>query len=180
MMEKFKPYAMLLAGLTALALLWNYFKSEPPAPVGVYVDAKDSPDVSKLKKSPVQGSINVLPPAAKRKTGLPQAVQDDQKKHVVDTAQFPIGYQPFTAVVVYDESSGDVSIAARNDPLPWIAAERRSFARVGYGIKTHVGGVGQLAIGGNFVQTKALHIGASAELFTDGTGYAGAHVEYQW
>jgi len=179
-MEKLNPRAVLLAGLAVMVGLWWYFKPAPTAPAGTYQETKDSPDVAKLPKQPMQGRINVLPPSAKKKTGLPQAVQDDPGKHVVDTAQFPIGYQPFTAVAIYDEKSGDVQLAARSDPLPWLAAERRSYARLGYGVKSRTGMVGQLAVGVNVVQTKALHVGGSAELFTDGTGYAGAHVEYQW
>lgn len=179
-MEKFKPYAWLFAGLAVLALIWNHFKPAPPAPVGTYIDTKDSPDVAKLDKKPMQGRINVLPPAAKRKASLPQAVQNDPGAHVVDTAQFPVNYQPFTAVAVYDEKSGDVAMMVREDPLPWLAAERRSYVRIGYGVKRGVGTVGQIAAGGNLVQAKALHVGGDVELFTDGTAYAGAHVEYQW
>ena len=181
MMEKFKPYAMLLAGLSVLAGVWWYFKPAQPAPVGTYTDAKDAKQVVGLEKQPMQGTIKVLPnPTAKKKLAMPQSVQDDPSKHVVDTAQFPITYQPFTSVTVYDDKTGDVTTSVVNDPLPWLAAERRSYVRLGYGVKSRTGKVGQIAAGTNLVQMKALHAGISAELFTDGVGYAGAHVEYQW
>lgn len=177
-MTSWKPYTVLLAGLALLVIVWNYLRS---APVGIYTETKDDKAVAGMAKAPISGApVKALPPAAKRKLGLPQTVQDDPSKHVVETAQFPITSQPFTAVAVYDDKSGDVSVSVRNDPLPWLAAERRYYVRMGYGVKTKIGNVGQLAVGGNFVQMKALHVGGSIELFTDGDGYAGLHVEYQF
>ena len=181
MMEKLKSYAWLLAGLAAMAVVWDYFRPAPPSPVGTYTDAKDAKQVAGLEKQPMQGTIKVLPnPTAKQKLALPQAVQDDPNKHVVDTAQFPITYQPFTAATIYDDKTGDVTTIVVNDPMPWLAAERRSYVRVGYGVKSKTGTVGQIAAGTNLVQLKSLHLGVSAELFTDGAGYAGAHLEYQF
>ncbi|MFA6903338.1 MAG: hypothetical protein WC236_09670 [Gallionellaceae bacterium] len=180
MMEKLKPYALLFAGLAVLASVWHYFRPARTAPVGVYAGTTESPEVANLEKQPIQGKVNVLPAAAKHKTKLPQTIQDDPGKHIVDTAQFPITSQPFTAVAVYDEKSGDIEMSVRNDPQPWLAAERRGYVRIGYGVKTKTGTVGQIAVGGNVVQIKSLHAGGSVEVFTDGTGYIGGHVEYQF
>jgi hypothetical protein len=180
MMEKLKPYGWLLAGLVVLAVAWHYFKPAPAAPTGTFSEGKESPDVGGMTKRPIQGKVTVLPQSAKTKTNLPQAVQDDPSKHIVDTASFPITDRPFTAVATYDEQSGDVSISARNDPLPWLAAENRWYIRFGGGVKTRSGTVGKIAVGGNLVQVKALHVGVEADLYTDGDAYAGAHVEYQF
>lgn len=184
MMEKIKPYAPWIVAFTALLVAaWDHFLPPPPAPVGEYIATKDDKAVASLDKAPVAGGapVKALPnPTAKVRLGMSKELQDDPSKHVVDTAQFPITYQPFTAVATYDDKTGEVVITTKNDPLPWLAAERRSYVRMGYGVKTGRGAVGQLAVGMNVVQMKSLHGGGSVELFTDGSAYAGIHVEYQF
>lgn len=184
MMEKIKPYAPWIVALAAvLVAAWDHFLPAPPAPVGEYTATKEDKAVSGMDKQPVTGGapVKALPnPTAKVRLGMSKELQSDPSKHVVDTAQFPITYQPFTAVATYDDKTGEVNITAKNDPMPWLAAERRSYMRMGYGVKTGKGAVGQLAVGTNVVQMKSVHIGGSAELFTDGSAYAGVHAEYQF
>ena len=179
MIKTYAPWLVVLVAV--LGLLCEHFKPTPAIPVGIYTATKDSVAVAGLEKQVVAGTrVRALPPAAKQKLGMPQDVQNDPNKHVVDTAQFPITYQPFTAVATYDAQTDEVIITAKNDPLPWLAAESRWYARTGYGVKSRAGKVWQLAVGGNLIQTKALHMGGSVELFTDGDGYAGIHIEYQF
>lgn len=173
------PYVIIVIMLIAGA--WHVLTEHRGQPGKDYVDAPPAKAVADVtERLPVKGTVNVLPPSVKRKLGLPQTDQNDPQIHVVDTASFPITTQPFTAVAIYDESTGDVSTHVREEPLPWLAAERRWYARLGGGVKTRTGRVGQVAIGGTFVQVKSWHIGGGAELFTDGEGYLGAYAEYQF
>ena len=178
-MEKLKPYAVLLAALVVLVLVWNYFRPANQK-TGEYNAVETSSEVSNLKPVPVSGTVNVIPDPAKKKLKLPDNVQRDPNAVVIGATSLPASDAPSTFITFWDPTTGDVSGQVRKDPLPWLAAESRWYARLGAGAKTRSGTVGQLAVGGNVVQMKALHVGASAEIFTDGDAYAGVHLEVKF
>ena len=106
--------------------------------------------------------------------------------------QVPGGSErPMTVTTVIDEKTGESSSYVKADPYPWLAFNQRSEVRVAYGYRhdftrgalgepTAVKRVGRLMYSHDFLQFKALNVGATVHVDTDGRAFAGVGMAYRW
>lgn len=170
------------AVVAVILLLGVYWWTHVPAvPAPSYHEAAPAPQLAKTPTEAIKPpQVVVYAQAAKKKLDLPAGVQADQHAHVIAASRLPADDHAQTVTTVIDDQTGLSQTLVREEPLPWLAAEQRGYARLGYGIKTGSGRVTRLAVGENLIQVKALHFGVDGTLDSDGQGYAGVHVEWQW
>lgn len=115
----------------------------------------------------------------KKKLDLPAAIQKDPDKHVVAASPIPPSDYPHTMTAVYDSGTGAVDMFLRQDPLPWLAFNRRGAIGAAYGFKD---GVTAARIYGrlDLLQIKRLHAGLMGNADSDGGWFGGGFVEARW
>lgn len=116
-----------------------------------------------------------------RKLDLPAIVTRDPNKHVVAASRVPPSEYPHTMTAVYDEKVGSVDMFLRQDPLPWLAFNRRGAFGVAYGLKSDTDGFAPRVYGRmDLLQVKRLHLGALGNIDGDGDWYGGGFIEARW
>jgi len=173
----------VFSGLMALALgavLYFHFKPEP-MPTGIHLPAAPAPELRREKTIPVQVAepIQVYKPAAKAKLKLPPAVQADPKQHVVASTRTPNDERQHTVTTVLDTSTGELNTYDRAEPLPWLAADTKTEIGLMYGLK---GGDQIIRLQGRqtLLQVKAVRVGATATLDSDGESFIGIGAWARW
>lgn len=115
------------------------------------------------------------------KLGLPDIVKRDASKHVVNAAKIPPSDYPQTMTAVYDDSTGGVDMFRRQDPLPWLAFNRRGALGVAYGFKDGADGFVTRVYGRlDLIQIKRLHTGLLGDIDNAGGWYGGGFAEVRW
>ncbi len=173
-----KRVIISLAAVAGIAA-WFYFVPKV-SQTGEYKQAQISPQVENVPKETVQSKVQVYAAAAKKKLGLTKAKQNDSSIAVLDSSKLPPSDHPQTVTTTLDTDTGTIETEVKQEPLPLIAAEQTGYIRIGYGIKTGRGKIARISISENLIQIKSLHAGLDASIDTDGTGYAGAHIDYGW
>lgn len=167
----------LAFGATAL-----YFHFKPdPAPPGIHMPATPAPELKREETIPVQVAepIRVYKPAVKKKLKLPPAVQADAGQHVVASTKTANDERQHTVTTTLNTSTGEFTSYDRAEPLPWLAVNTKSQVGIYYGLKrgeqiTRLEGRQEL------LQIKAVHIGATATLDSDGETFVGIGAWARW
>lgn len=160
-LDKNWPYAVLVAALTLFALVWSYFKPEP-APVSVAVHATPAPEIAKTPKveTPVAfKSMPTYPKAAKRKLDLPEHIQADDNKQVVEASKVPADDHTQTVTTLVDIQTGKTETYVRRDPLPLLALDYSGDAGLYVGLRNGAQ-VLRFEARQGFFTVKAIHFGA--------------------
>jgi len=117
----------------------------------------------------------------KRDLGLPETVQKDPDKHVVASSPVPPSDHPHTMTAVYDSGTGGVDMFLRQDPLVWLAFNRKGSIGAAYGLKSEANGFVTRVYGRlDLVQIKMLHAGLLGDVDNAGGWYGGVFAEARW
>lgn len=183
-----------LIGLIAAAFVvaggvfaFQRYYSDPPAPTqAVATPIADTPALKKVKKvkTPVK-AIETYADEAKATLKLPPAVIADMEIKVIDATKVASSDHPQTVSTTLNVETGKVETYIKEEPLPWLAFNQRGQARIDTGYKLNrLTGVPQrasrLTVMHDFMQTKALSVGVSASVDTDGSAFAGLGLSYRW
>jgi hypothetical protein len=155
-----KPILYGIASLIAAVVLWASLHHQRQ-PVGAAMPAAIAPEVAHETKTdtPIQsGTVKTYPKAAKRKLNLPEQVQADDTKQVLDASQLPADDHPQTVTTVIDVKTGETETFRQRDPLPLFAIDTTGEAGVFFGLRN-----GSMALRTEVRQSvfmiKAAHIG---------------------
>lgn len=143
--------------------------------------AKPAPE---LKLTPTftvpTAPVKVYAPVAKKRLKLPETKPAEQ---VIAATRVPSDTRPQTVTTVLDTETGESRSFVKTEPYPWIALEPRGEARLMAGYKLDGARVKQtvrLAVGFDAVRVKALTIGVSGSLDSDGDAFVGVGLSYRW
>lgn len=163
----------IVAGYVAYLKLRPSLPSVLLQPAGELAGAKT--DTLKCK------DVIVYRDAVEKKLGLPDIVKRDAAKHVVAAAKVAPSDYPSTMTAVYDDRTGAVDMFRRQDPLPWLAFNRRGALGVAYGVRSEATGFVTRVYGRlDLVQIKRLHAGLLGEIDNAGGWYGGGFAEVRW
>lgn len=169
----------LLMVLAAGYILWHL--NTTTAPIDEHVPAKAASqvrDVPKVVITPTK--IKVYATKAKKRLKLPDAMQGDERIHVVESTRVQADDHPQTITTVLNTETGETETLVRREPLPWLAFKKTGEARMDYGIRRGVDRVVRLSIRQDLLQVKALYAGVNASFDSDGQYFAGVGVGYRW
>ena len=123
----------IVAGLLLFGIGCAWLKFRPSAPSAL---APSSKELAKEKTERLDCKpVLVYRDKVEKKLGLPDIVTKDPDKHVVASSPVPASDYPGTMTAVYDEKVGNVDMFLRQDPLPWLAFNRRGAIGVAYGVQ---------------------------------------------
>ncbi|MFZ5531479.1 MAG: hypothetical protein ACOY4U_10595, partial [Pseudomonadota bacterium] len=105
--------------------------------------------------------IRTYAPPAKRDLRLPEVVQADAAKQVLESSQVPAVDHPQTVTTVIDTETGETETYVKRDPLPWFAWDAHGEAGIYAGL-AHGGPALRLEVRQGVFAVKALHVGAIA------------------
>lgn len=174
-----------LALIVACVMLWSSF-TPSPAPVSQWTPAKIAPVVAAVRTVQIEiPKVTVFSAPAKAKLKLPDVLVQNPDAHVIAATQVKADMRPQTVVTVIDAITGKSETITRREPYPWVAFTQTGEIRLDYGYKIdHFAGGGKqiarLSVREELLQLKALHIGATASLDSDGTMFAGVGIGYRW
>lgn len=178
-----KPDYILLAittlGLALIAALYFHFKPAP-SPPGVHMPATPAPEVKREETVPIDvTSVNVYKPAVKKKLKLPPAVQADPKQHVVAATRTPNDEREHTVTTTLDTTTGKFTTYDRAEPLPWMAVATKTQVGLYYGLRGS-DTILRLQAQQELLQIKAVRLGATATLDSDGQSFIGLGAWARW
>lgn len=163
-------------GATAL-----YFRFKPaPMPPGVHMPATPAPELKREETAPlIVDFVKAYKPAAKKKLKLPPAAQADAALHVVASTRTPSDERSHTVTSVLDTRTGEFTTYDRVEPLPWLAVSTKSQVGMYYGLKR---GEQVIRLEGRqeLLQIKAVRVGATATLDSDGETFVGVGAWARW
>lgn len=175
-------YVAIVVGLLVLFWgAWLYFLFKPaPAPPGVHIPATQAPEVKGETTVPVAvASVQVYKPAVKKKLKLPPAVQADPKQHVVASTRTPNDERRHTVTTMLDTATGAFTTYDRAEPLPWVAVSTKTQVGLFYGLRGSEQ-VLRLQAQQDLLQIKAVRLGATATLDSDGVSFVGLGAWARW
>jgi hypothetical protein len=148
--------AVILAASAVVA--YFHFKPEP-APAGVHIEAKVSPDVKGVEQHdlPVE-HVRVYAPKAKAALHLPPAAADNPKVHVVAATKTPNDERAHTVTTTLDSETGKFTTYDRAEPLPWMAVSTKTEIGAYLGFKGTEPAM-RIDAHQEFLQVKAVHVG---------------------
>lgn len=177
-MNRYLYIALAMLGL-AYSTIW--YNRLPDAPPGIHMPATPSPELRREETIPVQATapVQVYKPATKKKLKLPKAVVEDATQHVIASTRTANDERQHTITTTLNTSTGAFTSYDRVEPLPWLAVNTKSQVGIYYGLKrgeqiTRLEGRQEL------LQIKAVHIGATATLDSDGETFVGVGAWARW
>ena len=164
---------LVAAGICA----WMKYKPSPPSVLSPPAKELVKEETKRLDCRPVL----VYRDKVEKKLGLPDAVTKDPAKHVVAASPVPPSDHPHTMTAVYDSGTGGVDMFLRQDPLPWLAFNRRAALGVAYGARSEASGFVTRVYGRlDLLQIKRLHAGLLGDVDNAGGWYGGGFAEVRW
>lgn len=169
----------LFVAISATALYFHFMPT--PMPPGIHMPATPAPELKREKTVPAQvaGPIQVYKPAAKKKLKLPAQIQDDPEQHVVASTRTPNDEREHTVTTVLDTSTGKFETYDRAEPLPWAAVATKTQVGMFYGYRGDEPVV-RLQAQQELLQIKAVRLGATATLDSDGEAFVGVGAWARW
>lgn len=124
--------------------------------------------------------VKVYAPAAKKKLKLPETKPTEQ---VIAATRVQESPRPQTVTTVLDTATGESRSFVKAEPYPWFAVEPRGEVRLMVGAKlegVRVREAVRLGVTYDVVRVKALTVGVSGTLDSDGDAFIGVGVSYRW
>lgn len=180
------PTLALIAVVLALAYALYHEVANRPQPGGPAVAVAPAPAVRNAPTARVQvrAPVTAYRGDAPARLRLPADVTANPDREVIAAAQVKPDPRPQTVSTVIDTRTGAVQNYVTVDPYPWLAVEARGEARLHYGYKNAgLYGVSQVVraqVSYEVVRVKALTLGVTATLDSDGDAFAGVGVTYRW
>lgn len=170
---------VLVAGLMLYGFFW--YTRLPVVPPGVTVDARAAPELKRETTVPIAVAtpIQVYKPTAKIKLKLPKDVVEDDKQHVVASTKTPNDERQHTVTTLLDTATGTFTSYDRVDPLPWLAVATKTQVGVFYGLRGREKVI-RLQAQQELLQIKAVRLGATATLDSDGETFVGVGAWARW
>jgi hypothetical protein len=166
-------------GILAVAILLWMNMRHPSIPVGVTVSATKAPEIAKSAKIEITpAKVQVYPQKVKLAMALPETVKADKAIAVLDSSKLPMNLHPQTITTTLNTTTGETATVVTVDPYPWLAAENRREFRVDYGIRYDGRAVARMSFTDDLIQIKAIHLGAKADLDSDGRFFIGVGAAY--
>lgn len=170
----------LVCGLIAAVVIWT-LANHPSAPVNAPMAAHVNPEVVHTPKVEARpAKVMVYAPKAKEQVALPAEVKNDPAVAILESSKISANEHPQTVTTVLDQNTGETKTFVTVDPLPWIAAENKRQLALGYGYTNGAVRVGRLIFADELIQIKALHMGVTTSIDTDGRYFAGLTVSYHF
>ena len=158
----------------------------PSKPSEVSVPATPAPEVKKAptKQVAIKKPVKVYDDKVKFKLKLPEPVVKSEDQHVLAATQVKGSDRPQTVTTVIDEKTGESQTFVKSDPYPWLALENKAEVRMSYGYRYDGSGsvktIGRLQFTYDALRVKALVLGPTAQIDTDGRAFVGVGVAYRW
>jgi hypothetical protein len=174
------PYGTLLLGLllvgaTVFGIYSAYTRTPAPAQL-----TTQSPKVSQLEtKAITPKQVVVIETKAKAKLNLPKPVQADTKQHVVSASKVDYSLVPKTVTTVFDEDTGQFTTYQQDEQRPWVSTRDSGYATLAYGFKGSER-IARLSAHQSLLQIKAVSLGATGHLDSDGDHFIGLGATYRW
>lgn len=131
--------AGLVAGLALAALvvgLGAWLTDDTP--VAAHLPAAPAPQVAgeiKTATPIATHTVRALPAKAKKALKLPDAIQEDPAKVVLDSSRVAADSHATTVTTLLDTETGESLTLARREPLPWLAPEGATRIWLGAGYR---------------------------------------------
>ena len=154
--------------------------SEVSVPATVAPEVKRAPTARKVVKAPVK----VYAGDTKAKLKLPADVIAAPQEDVIASTQVRGSERPQTITTTINTETGESRSFVKSDPYPWFALEPRGEARLSVGYRYDGSGllkqVVRLSATQDLIRVKALTLGATGTVDSDGRVFAGVGVAYKW
>ena len=159
-----------------------YFHFRPvPMPPGIHMPASPAPELKREETVPVLVAepVQVYRPAVKKKLKLSKAIVDDAAQHVVASSKTANDERQHTITTTLDTTTGQFTSYDRVEPLPWGAVNTKTEIGLFYGLR---GGepIARLQGQQTLLQIKAVRLGATATLDSDGETFIGIGAWARW
>lgn len=180
--------------MVAVAFAVGTFLTRCSAPgpnplVGVSVkEAPINPVVKNEEKVDVpvsNGTVRVYPSDVKASLALPAPVIADDRAHPIASIRLSASETPREVTAVLNDATGETVVYTADVATPVFALENRGSFGVDFGIKPdRDSGVptpaARINLRQDIVQTKAIHWGASASVYSDGDYFVGLGGQLRW
>lgn len=127
-------------------------------------------------------SIRVYPTArGKALIKLPASVIEDAGKYVTDSSDIPSSSHRQVVTQVIDVTTGSTEAYVTTLDDPWLARDTTGSVTLDYGFKRNVTTpVARLNVRQELLQVKAIRLGVSGSVYSDGDYFVGIGAEYKW
>lgn len=177
--------ARLLIALGLGVGIGLYASQRPTAPIGEAVEAKTVPELRTVATETVPcAPVKIYGTPAKKKLGMPAAVQNNSNQQVTASIQLAADLYPHRLTSVADLGTGETKIYDQRLALPWLALDTGGEAGISYGQR---GGdrIVRLEVRQSLADIKAVRVGAVAsfdQALNGGRndGYIGVGAWYRW
>lgn len=168
-----------LPGLGFLAAVIVLSLNPPHKPDTVAQPATPALRVSPTLTVPT-APVKVYDHKVKKKLKLPPTKETEQ---VIAATRVQESPRPQTVTTVLDTATGETRSFVKAEPYPWFAVEPRGEVRLMVGAKlegTRVREAVRLGATYDVIRVKALTVGVSGTLDSDGDAFVGVGVSYRW
>lgn len=176
--------AVLVGCGVAAWILWP-----EKTPVGVMVEATPAPAVAKHTTVPMPiktATVKAYAAAVKHGLNLPQAIQDDSAKLVLQSSEIKANRRDYSLTTVMDANTGETVTLAERQPLPWLARDVQGSMWLGVGLSGGGKRVMRAEVEQNLLDIKNVTISGRASLDLPigepggMTGFAGVGAAWRW
>jgi hypothetical protein len=176
-----KAIGVGVAAVAAAVALWFSFKKPDIAPHSAPMEAPAAAVVEDVTPQPIQpAKVTAYPARVKQKSNLPDAMKQDPNVVVLDSSAVGASDQDQTVTSTLNTQTGEVATIVSENPNPWFQPEAKNEARLSYGVKNGMKQVTRASIGADLLQIKAIHLGFSGSVDSDGSFFMGAGIAYKW
>jgi hypothetical protein len=168
--------ALIAAGV--YAAMW--YNAKPDMPPGIHLPAAPAKELRGIEtESVIIDFVKVYKPAAKKKLDLPADIQANEDLHVVSSVKTANDERQHTITTLLNKSTNEFTTLDRVDPHPWLAVNTKTEIGLMYGLK---GGDQIIRLQGQqtLLQIKAVRVGATATLDSDGESFIGIGAWARW
>lgn len=125
--------------------------------------------------------LKVYPQSVKKRVLLPKEALSNAHIQLTDSSVIKGTEQDTQVNQTVDITTGETQTYVSELPAPWFRVENRGAASLDYGIKRDAKTpVVRLNVRQDVLQLKAIHIGVSGSVYSDGDYFVGVGGEYRW
>lgn len=178
-MKRSTEIVMVACLLWVATAAWTFWPHQKPA-VGVVTPLPPAKEAKHVKKAPVHPkSVMAYPDKLKADMRMPAPVAHDPNEKLITTGHLSADARPYTLMTTLNTETGESTISARPDPLPWLAPGRRGAVGVAYGLQDGKP-TAQLYGYHDLLQVKSLYAGVRGEVDQHAQWFAGGYVEFRF
>jgi hypothetical protein len=168
---------LAVVAIIAITLTWMNRTPDIVVPQKAKVIEKEiaKPVVTSTGKPP--SPVKAYSAPVKKRVSKTYGLTIKGSEHVADAVDLPDDCG--TAIVLYDDLTGEINTKLAPKPKPWLAMESSTELRLDVGYK---GGkqVSRLSATRDLIQMKDFHFGATVAAYSDGDVFAGVGVAWRF